>query len=98
MLMGPLRKVRNLLTYDQFLRDSLVRESLELSWSSKIFEIGSPEHAIAPTGWEKVEERGRMTRYLFFIGPTEYLVQITRTFDSRPNIDVEFYANGDRDS
>jgi hypothetical protein len=83
------------------MRDSQLRESLNSSWSSKIFEIGDPRHAIAPIDWELIQKSGRVTKYKFFLDTeTEYLVQFTQTSDTYPtkNVDVEFYANGDRDS
>lgn len=92
---------RKVLTYDQFLRDSQLGESLDLSWGSKIFEIGDPRHAITPIDWELVDQRGRETEYMFSLNPsTDYLVKLTRTSDTYPakNVNVEFYANGDRDS
>jgi hypothetical protein len=89
---------RKVLTYDQFLRDSQLGESLDLSWGSKIFEIGDPRHAITPMDWELVDERDRVTDYIFSLNPsTDYLVKLTRTFDAK-DVNVEFYANGDRDS
>jgi hypothetical protein len=95
-----LRKLRKILTYKQFTRGSQIGESLDLSWGSKIFEIGSPEHAISPIDWEMVDDNGKVAKYEFLLGDTEYLVQITRTpgYSRVKNVDVEFYANGDRDS
>lgn len=95
-----LRKLRKILTYKQFTRGSQIGESLDLSWASKIFEIGDPRHAISPMDWEIIDDNGKIAKYEFFLGDTEYLVQITRTPGNNQirNADVEFYANGDRDS
>lgn len=89
---------RKILTYDQFSRGFQLGESLDLSWGSKIFEIGDPRHAITPIDWELVDERDRETDYRFSLNPsTDYLVKLTRTVDAN-DVNIEFYANGDRDS
>lgn len=92
---------RKVLTYDQFLRGSQLGESLDPSWGSKIFEIGDPRHAITPIDWELIGEKDRETDYKFSLNPsTEYLVKMIRTSETYPakNVNIEFYANGDRDS
>ena len=93
--------MKNLPYFNEFISDSLISESLNSFWSQRINEIGHPSHTQDPLDWERLDDsRDGSAEYRFYLGPSsEYIVKLHKTLWSYPiNVNVEFYANGDRDN
>jgi hypothetical protein len=85
--------------------ENSIKESTSLFSNSRIFEVGHISHSLEPEEWKlseptQADELSGTTVYEFFLGAgSKYEVKIQRpTRPSEKEVNVEFYANGDRDN